>query len=1169
MSGEVLNHSNSVTAQSTQALYPIKIDGQGHISAYGTAISSQAAASGGTTLSLVTTGEKYTWNSKTSNTGTVTSITLKAGTGISLDTDNTAITTSGTRTISNTGVLSIGGLTGAVTLADLGLSQALRFIGITSTALSDGATTATLTAKSTESLIKTTGFVTGDVVIDTNSAYEYVWTGSAWERLGGDSSYKTTQTAFTNSAGSADGTNTSTSFIYSFSQTANGNIIDIKTRALPIANSDTAGITTVGASGGAAAYSHGNHVPTTETANNAKFLRNDNTWQLVTPANIGAVTGNGRVFYGTCSTAASTAEKAVVCAAYNTLTNGDVIIVKFDNTNSAAVADLKLNVNSKGAKNIKKQYGNSLANLSSTAELRADTIAMFIYNGTYWIMTNCDQNSTYYTTAVYCSTAGDQAAKVGAVSAYTLEAGKHFPVMMIYTNTAQSALTLNISSKGAKPIYINGTASSSSNYTLPQGLYIVYYDGTNYHFRTDGKIPATEFIGSLTGNVTGNVSGTAANVTGTVAVENGGTGATTPAGARTNLGLGSIAIKADTDYIKYNGIDTSQGASTPAASVKTYWANNEKIPKNSIVFAYNSSGAEYTTLYSNNNNKYGTVLRWGYADKYLRILRAHPTSGTYSGWYTEDWEKISAGYADSAGSVALSGVSGADDLKAIEALTGTSGLLKKTAANTWTLDTTAYTTNTGTVTSVAASGSDGISISGSPITTSGTIAIGLNLSTAINGLGEDTSPAQLNDYLVAQYAGGGTTTTTYHRRKVSNVVNATIVKAALGTNSTHSNQFLRKDGTWQTPPYPVTSVAGNTGAITADTLRTSLGLSNAMHFLGVTTTNISTGTANTTATVDISGSNVTAVAGDVVLYGSQEYVWGNDKWNLLGDESSYKVKQTAVNDPTAATTTSTTFIDTISQDANGVITATKKTLPTASSSVAGITKVGASGGAAAYSHNHDGAYVPMTSGANNVNTLVNTGIYNITSGSATNTPKGYGYGQLLTMAYRKHSGNTTTDWASQLYLHNGGGTEAGNTSDPGNVLYYRTSNSSSSNTWFSWQKAIHADADYTKIGSTIKGVYIDESGKVQEMFYTVSKNVPSDAVFTDTKNTAGSTNSASRLYLIGATSQAANPTTNSYQYTYTDNGLLSALKLGLNLNGTEKAHLEWNNTDQSIDFIFE
>lgn len=35
--------------------------------------------------------------------------------------------------------------------------------------------------------------------------------------------------------------------------------------------------------------SHGNHVPTTQTASNKVFLRNDNTWATVTPANIGAV----------------------------------------------------------------------------------------------------------------------------------------------------------------------------------------------------------------------------------------------------------------------------------------------------------------------------------------------------------------------------------------------------------------------------------------------------------------------------------------------------------------------------------------------------------------------------------------------------------------------------------------------------------------------------------------------------------------------------------------------------------------------------------------------------------------------------------------------------------------------------------------------------------------
>ena len=63
------------------------------------------------------------------------------------------------------------------------------------------------------------------------------------------------------------------------------------------------------------------------------------------------------------------------------------------------------------------------------------------------------------------------------------------------------------------------------------------------------------------------------------------------------------------------------------------------------------------------------------------------------------------------------------DLTAIAALTGTSGLLKKTAADTWTLDTAAYTTNTGSVTSVGVSVPTGLSVTGSPVTASGTIAI--------------------------------------------------------------------------------------------------------------------------------------------------------------------------------------------------------------------------------------------------------------------------------------------------------------------------------------------------------------------------------------------------------------------------------------------------------------
>ncbi len=108
---------------------------------------------------------------------------------------------------------------------------------------------------------------------------------------------------------------------------------------------------------------------------------------------------------------------------------------------------------------------------------------------------------------------------------------------------------------------------------------------------------------------------------------------------------------------------------------------------------------------------------------------------------------------------------------------------------------------TGTVTSVAASGSNGITISGSPITSSGTITIGLNLSTAINGLGEGTSPANRNDYAVVQYAGGGTTTTTYHRRKLSNVfaaLNSSDITDALGYtpyNATNPDGYTSNGGT--------------------------------------------------------------------------------------------------------------------------------------------------------------------------------------------------------------------------------------------------------------------------------------------------------------------------------------------------------------------------------------
>ena len=88
----------------------------------------------------------------------------------------------------------------------------------------------------------------------------------------------------------------------------------------------------------------------------------------------------------------------------------------------------------------------------------------------------------------HCTTAAATAAKTASFTYYTATAKRVFQINFRYANSAKSALTLNINSTGAKPIYINGKASSSSNYTIPAGPYLAYYDGTNYYINTDGYL---------------------------------------------------------------------------------------------------------------------------------------------------------------------------------------------------------------------------------------------------------------------------------------------------------------------------------------------------------------------------------------------------------------------------------------------------------------------------------------------------------------------------------------------------------------------------------------------------------------------------------------------------------------------------------------------------------
>ena len=102
-------------------------------------------------------------------------------------------------------------------------------------------------------------------------------------------------------------------------------------------------------------------------------------------------------------------------------------------------------------------------------------------------------------------------------------------------------LTVDGSGSGIDADLLDGRNSATANTVNT----VVYRDSSGNF--SAGTITATlvgNVTGNLTGNVTGTVTGNATNVDGIIALNNGGTGATTAANARTNLGLGTISTQA-------------------------------------------------------------------------------------------------------------------------------------------------------------------------------------------------------------------------------------------------------------------------------------------------------------------------------------------------------------------------------------------------------------------------------------------------------------------------------------------------------------------------------------------------------------------------------------------------------------------------------------------------
>lgn len=277
-----------------------------------------------------------------------------------------------------------------------------------------------------------------------------------------------------------------------------------------------------------------------------------------------------------------------------------------------------------------------------------------------------------------------------------------------------------------------------------------------------------------------------------------------------------------------------------------------------------------------------------------------------------------------------------------------------------------------------------------------------------------------------------------------------------------------------------------------------LGLSSALKYCGITTTNLIDD--STTNPVVIDGNNHTAEQGCVVFYNDKEFVFNGSKWELLGAEATYKVVQTAVSSPSASGN-ATAFIDTISQDANGVITTTKKDISSATTSAAGVVELktgdmnGKShidGQAPSLNHTHSqyiSAYqtIKLACGTDTANTVA----------TVTADPYLVAYG----------SGNNTKD---AVQFKNDGFLSISTNANNGKIISFKALTGNTSST--------------LAVGNHTHSEYLTETQV--------------DAKIEVAASSAGATSSNEKLYLIGATEQAESSQTYSHDNVYMSAGKL-------------------------------
>lgn len=668
-----------------------------------------------------------------------------------------------------------------------------------------------------------------------------------------------------------------------------------------------------------------------------------------------------------CDTAASTSTKNGVCASsFDEAKQGWYkVYLKNGNTANSSGTAVTLKVNNGTAFPIKLN-GNSITTNNLNYSIESGMHDVY-FDGSYWYFTR--PFKTFPSRAIVSSSSASNVSKYAGTSfPFDLTVG-NYPFWMQTANTAGSSqIFVNGTLYENDKIHINGLAYTNTR-SIPAGWSYPYFDGTDWWFRNDGVITAAGF------SIPNGTSSGFLKANGSVDTNTYLTQHQDISGKANTADLATVAFSGS-----YN--DLSNTPTIPAAQVNSDWNATSGVAKilNKPTLATVATSGSYNDLSNKPTIPAAQVQTDWDATTGMGVLLNKPTLATVatSGSYNDltnkptipdaqvnsDWNATS-GVAKilnkpSLATVATSGsyndltnkptIPAAQVNSDWNATSGVAKILNKPTIPAAQVQTDWNATsgmgvllNKPTLATVATSGSyndltnkptiptdhnqtiivgnttfaadDAVALAGGNVVSLSTANQTITINHDVPSGADVFSLGENNSGTVS--FGGNFSVPTFKTDAYGHVIGASdttltlpsnpntdekVTPVALGTTATiNYNILLANNSTTPTtngkPNYSTAAKINGKGEITASKI-----------IIDSTSTNILLANGNT-------------------LPQSTFALSGHDHSGVYQPVGNYKTTQTAVSDPTASSTTSTTFIDSISQNANGEITVTKKTLP--------------------------------------------------------------------------------------------------------------------------------------------------------------------------------------------------------------------------------------------------